>query len=94
MVIPNAIITRAPTAELAHDQKDEDSLPAYNILDPILIDIIENNKSKEQLVNQGADPTILEQVFKAIKNSEYKRQQSPPGVKINKELLGVIGDIL
>jgi NAD+ synthase (glutamine-hydrolysing) len=88
MVIPNAIISRAPTAELAHDQKDEDSLPAYNLLDPILIDIIENNKSKEQLVNQGFDPIILEQVFKAIKNSEYKRQQSPPGVKINKRAFG------
>ena len=88
MVIPNAIISRAPTAELAHDQKDEDSLPAYDILDPILIDIIENNKSKEQLVNQGFNPLILEQVFKAIKNSEYKRQQSPPGVKINKRAFG------
>ena len=88
MAIPNAIISRAPTAELAHDQKDEDSLPAYDILDPILIDIIENNKSKEQLVNQGHDPIILEQVFKSIKNSEYKRQQSPPGVKINKRAFG------
>ena len=82
-VIPERIITKAPSAELAPDQKDSDSLPEYNILDRIIEDHIENNLDKHDLLKKY-DLELVQQVIKLVKNSEFKRKQSPPGVKLSK----------
>ncbi len=80
--IPTRIITKAPSAELAPNQKDSDSLPEYDILDKILYQYIEQDRSKEQLCKQF-DSALVNKVLNLIKNSEFKRKQSAPGVKIS-----------
>ena len=81
-VIPERVITRAPSAELAPNQKDEDSLPPYNILDAILAGYVEQDCSVEQLVAQGYDEQIVRRVIKLVDINEYKRHQSAIGPKI------------
>jgi NAD+ synthase (glutamine-hydrolysing) len=87
-VIPERVITRAPSAELAPDQKDEDSLPPYPVLDGILHAFIEMRHSVEQMVDQGYDREIVEQVVKLVIRNEYKRRQAAPGVKITERAFG------
>jgi NAD+ synthase (glutamine-hydrolysing) len=82
VVIPPSIIERPPSAELRLDQKDSDSLPPYDILDPILTDYVENDMGIASLVAKGYDEAIVRRVVHAVELSEYKRRQSPPGVKI------------
>jgi len=82
-IIPKRIITKAPSAELAPDQKDSDSLPEYSILDRIIEDHIENNLDKHDLLKKY-DLELVQQVIKLVKNSEFKRKQSAPGVKLSK----------
>ncbi len=86
-IIPTRIIERAPSAELDENQFDEDSLPAYELLDKILYLFIEESKSSEDIILKGYDKDVVKKVALLIKNSEYKRFQSPPGVKINKRSL-------
>ena len=81
-VIPKAAITRAPTAELARNQKDSDSLPPYPILDEIIRRYIELNQPINKIVAAGFSRATVIKVVKMIKNSEYKRRQAPPGIKI------------
>ena len=81
-VIPSSIIERPPSAELRPDQKDTDSLPPYEILDPILEDYVENDMGIDSLIAKGYDPAIATRVVHAVELSEYKRRQSPPGIKI------------
>jgi len=80
--IPARIITKAPSAELAPNQKDSDSLPEYNILDKILYQYIEQDHSKEQLCKQF-DRALVNKILNLVKQSEFKRKQSAPGVKIS-----------
>ena len=82
VVIPPSIIERPPSAELRPDQKDSDSLPPYEVLDPILEDYVENDLGIASLVAKGYDEAIVRRVVHAVELSEYKRRQSPPGVKI------------
>jgi NAD+ synthase (glutamine-hydrolysing) len=82
MVMPQSIIERPPSAELRPDQKDSDSLPPYEVLDPILEDYVENDMGIDGLVAKGYDEAIVRRVVNAVELSEYKRRQSPPGVKI------------
>jgi len=82
VVIPPSIIERPPSAELRADQKDSDSLPPYEVLDPILEDYVENDMGIDGLVAKGYDEAIVRRVVHAVELSEYKRRQSPPGVKI------------
>ncbi len=82
LVIPPSIIERPPSAELRPDQKDSDSLPPYEVLDPILEDYVENDMGIDGLVAKGYDEAIVRRVVHAVELSEYKRRQSPPGVKI------------
>lgn len=82
LVIPPSIIERPPSAELRADQKDTDSLPPYDVLDPILADYVENDLGIEGLIAKGYDEAIVRRVVHAVELSEYKRRQSPPGVKI------------
>ena len=87
-VIPQRIIDRPPSAELRPDQKDEDSLPPYDILDAILARYMEEDASVEQLLAEGFDPAHVERVTKLIKISEYKRRQAPIGIRITHRSFG------
>jgi NAD+ synthase (glutamine-hydrolysing) len=82
VVIPPSIIDRPPSAELRPDQKDTDSLPPYEVLDPILEDYVENDMGIDSLIAKGYDEVIVRRVVHLVEISEYKRRQSPPGVKI------------
>ena len=87
-VIPERIITRAPSAELAPDQVDEDSLPPYEILDPILEKFVELDFTLEEIVDEGFDEEVVRRVIHMVLRNEYKRRQSPPGVKITSRAYG------
>lgn len=87
-IIPERVIERPPTAELAPDQKDEDSLPAYPVLDDILERYIELDQSRRQIVEVGYDPAVVDRVLGLVEQNEYKRRQAPPGVKITSRAFG------
>ncbi len=82
IIIPERVLSRAPSAELAQDQKDQDSLPPYEELDRILEQYIENNKSPEELIAAGEDAAIVQKIIRLIHFNEYKRRQSAPGIKV------------
>ncbi|MDD5480861.1 NAD+ synthase, partial [Rhodoferax sp.] len=86
--IPERIITRPPSAELRPDQKDQDSLPPYEVLDGILERYMENDESIEQLVAAGFDRADVERVTRLIKINEYKRRQSPVGIRVTHRSFG------
>ena len=81
-VIPDSVLTKAPSAELRFDQKDQDSLPPYEILDPILKAYVEDDLSYEEIVSSGFAEDIVKQTINLVNKSEYKRKQAPPGIKI------------
>ncbi|AFM26256.1 NAD+ synthase [Desulfomonile tiedjei] len=85
-LIPQSIIDRAPSAELRPDQKDEDSLPPYSVLDPILQEYIEQDKDPEEI--NDYDPEIVWEIVRMVDCNEYKRRQAPPGVKITPKAFG------
>jgi NAD+ synthase (glutamine-hydrolysing) len=87
-VIPKRILDRAPTAELRHNQKDEDSLPPYPILDPILKAYVEEDRSVEEIVAMGFERATVLRVVALVDHSEYKRRQAPVGIKITHRGLG------
>jgi NAD+ synthase len=82
-VIPERVIKKAPTAELRENQKDEDSLPPYETLDMILYHLIEQDWPVEKIIAEGYDRETVEKTVHMVYNAEYKRRQSPPGVKIS-----------
>lgn len=87
-VIPERVITRPPSAELRPDQKDTDSLPPYEVLDPILEFSIEADQSVASIVELGYDEDLVRRVVAMVKRNEYKRQQASPGVKITRRAFG------
>jgi len=87
-IIPKRVLTRPPTAELRPNQTDQDSLPPYEVLDPIIRGYVEEDQSLADLVAAGFDRGTVEQVVALVDRSEYKRRQSPPGVKITHRALG------
>ncbi len=87
-VIPQRVIDRPPSAELAPDQKDSDSLPPYEILDPILERFIERDQSIEEIVEAGFDRPTVERIVRMVLRNEYKRRQAPPGVRITRKGFG------
>ena len=87
-VIPKRILDRPPTAELRPNQKDEDSLPPYEILDPILQAYVEEDRSLEEIVEAGFERTTVARVMAMVDGSEYKRRQAPIGIKITHRALG------
>ena len=87
-VIPKRTLDRPPTAELRPNQKDEDSLPPYEILDPILQAYVEEDRSLEEIVEAGYDRATVARVMKMVDGSEYKRRQAPIGIKITHRALG------
>lgn len=87
-VMPERVITKPPTAELRPDQKDEDSLPPYGVLDGILHGLIENEQGVSDLIAEGRDPATVQRVWRLLNVAEYKRRQAPPGVKISLRAFG------
>jgi NAD+ synthase (glutamine-hydrolysing) len=87
-LIPRATITRAPSAELRPDQRDSDSLPDYDILDRILKGYIELDQSAAQLVAVGLPEQDVQRVIRLVDRNEYKRRQSPPGIRITSKAFG------
>jgi len=81
-IIPQNILAKAPSAELRPGQKDEDSLPPYSILDPILKAYVDENKSLEEIVQMGYKREIVKTVIEKVERSEYKRRQIPPVLRI------------
>jgi NAD+ synthase (glutamine-hydrolysing) len=88
VVIPTRVIERAPSAELRPDQKDSDSLPPYEVLDPILELFIEDDLSVDDIAARGFDRTVVGRVLDLVKRNEYKRRQAPPGVRISNRAFG------
>jgi NAD+ synthase (glutamine-hydrolysing) len=86
--IPDRVIDKPPSAELRPDQKDTDSLPPYEILDPIVEAYVEEDRSPEEIVADGGDPGFVDRVVTMIDRAEYKRRQAPPGVKITPKAFG------
>lgn len=87
-VMPDNIIVKPPTAELREDQKDSDSLPPYDVLDPILLGLVEHEKSVAQLVGEGFDHATVARIERLLHLAEYKRRQAPPGVKLGSRNFG------
>jgi NAD+ synthase (glutamine-hydrolysing) len=87
-VIPPRVIERPPSAELRHDQKDTDSLPPYEILDPILEAFIEEDLSVDQIAARGFDRKTVGRILDLVKRNEYKRRQAPPGVRVSGRAFG------
>jgi NAD+ synthase (glutamine-hydrolysing) len=87
-VIPVKVIERPPSAELRHDQKDADSLPPYEVLDPILEAFIEQDLSVDEIVARDFDRSTVGRVLDLVKRNEYKRRQAPPGVRVSRRGFG------
>jgi NAD+ synthase (glutamine-hydrolysing) len=87
-VIPERVFDRPPSAELAPDQKDEDALPPYSVLDPILERYIERDQTPEEIIAAGFDPTTVIKVARLVDRNEYKRRQAAPGVRISRRAFG------
>ena len=87
-LIPDRVRTKPPSAELREAQRDDEDLPAYDVLDAILKQVIEANASKTQLLNQGFDEDVVDDVLRRIRLNEYKRKQLPPGLKISPKAFG------
>jgi NAD+ synthase (glutamine-hydrolysing) len=88
VVIPERVLTRPPSAELRPDQTDQDSLPPYDVLDVILQRYIEEDQSVESIVALGYPEEIVQRVTRLVDRNEYKRRQSPPGVRISTRAFG------
>ena len=87
-IIPISVINKPPSAELRPDQKDSDTLPDYSILDPILSLYIENDMCLDDIVNEGFNRSTVSEIIKLVDSNEYKRRQSPPGIKITSKNFG------
>jgi NAD+ synthase (glutamine-hydrolysing) len=87
-VIPPNIISKAPSAELRPEQKDTDSLPPYDLLDPVLTAYVEEDKSVEQIIGSGFEESVVKRAARLVDTSEYKRRQAPPGIKITPRAFG------
>ncbi len=87
-IIPNTVINKEPSAELRADQRDIDTLPPYNVLDPILGAYVEEDRSAEQIIDMGFAEEVVKRAVRLVDGSEYKRRQSPPGIKITPRAFG------
>lgn len=88
VIIPERVLWKEPSAELREDQRDSDSLPPYPVLDPVLKAYVEDDMSFEEILQQGCDSECAEKVIRMVDRSEYKRRQSPPGIKITHRAFG------
>ncbi len=87
-LIPSTVLDKVPSAELRPEQKDTDSLPPYDLLDPVLTAYVEEDRSVEQIVAMGIDEEVVKRAARLVDTSEYKRRQAPPGIKITPRAFG------
>jgi NAD+ synthase (glutamine-hydrolysing) len=87
-LVPPELFTRPPSAELRDDQRDEDSLPPYEILDAILEGYVEHDLDREQLIARGLPADDVDRIIRLVDLAEYKRRQQPPGIKITTRAFG------
>ncbi len=87
-VIPDHVITKPPSAELRPDQRDDQSLPPYEVLDPIIAAYVEDDLTASEIIEAGHDPDLVARVTRLVDLAEYKRRQSPPGVRIGRKAFG------
>ena len=87
-VIPNAVIERPPSAELRENQKDQDSLPPYDVLDAILLRYVDQEQSREEIIAAGFDAATVDKVVRLVRISEWKRHQAAPGPKVSRRAFG------
>jgi NAD+ synthase (glutamine-hydrolysing) len=87
-LIPDAILDKAPSAELRPDQRDDQSLPPYEILDPVIDALVAHDRSVAEVIGVGYDPAVVTRVARLVDGAEYKRRQSPPGVRITAKAFG------
>jgi len=87
-VIPPNVLTKPPSAELRPDQRDDQSLPPYEVLDPVLLAYVEGDLTAGELVEAGHDPDVVRQVVRLVDLAEYKRRQNPPGVRVTPKAFG------
>jgi NAD+ synthase (glutamine-hydrolysing) len=88
-IIPPSTLTKPPSAELRPGQLDTDSLPPYEILDPIVAAYVEQHRDAEAIAQMGFDPAVVADVIRRIDGSEYKRRQAAPGIRISSKAFGV-----
>jgi len=87
-IIPSHVLTKAPSAELRPDQRDDQSLPPYEVLDPLLIELVENDKTAFDLINAGHDEAIVKRIARLVDIAEFKRRQNPPGPRVTSKAFG------
>jgi NAD+ synthase (glutamine-hydrolysing) len=87
-LVPESVLTKPPSAELRPDQRDDQSLPPYDVLDPILEAYVEDDRTRAELVGMGFDPALVERVTRLVDLAEYKRRQTPPGVRVTPKAFG------
>src|ERR1039458_8618082 len=86
--IPDSVLDKPPSAELRPDQRDDQSLPPYEVLDPVLFLYVEEDATAEEIIALGHDRALVTRITRLVDRSEYKRRQMPPGVRITKKALG------
>ncbi|MGH9056118.1 MAG: NAD+ synthase [Acidimicrobiales bacterium] len=87
-VVPAAVLTKPPSAELRPDQRDDQSLPPYEVLDSVLHDYVEGDLTSKEIVDAGVDPELVRRVVGLVDTAEYKRRQTPPGVRVTAKAFG------
>ena len=87
-LVPASVLDRAPSAELRPDQRDEDSLPPYDLLDRVLEAYVERDQGRDALIAQGLDAELVDEVIRMVDRAEYKRRQAPPGIRISSKAFG------
>jgi NAD+ synthase (glutamine-hydrolysing) len=87
-LVPTSVLERPPSAELRYEQRDDESLPPYEVLDQILEGYIEEDLDAAELVNRGLPAAEVERVIRMVDRAEYKRRQAPPGIKISTKAFG------
>ena len=88
-IIPRNILTKPPSAELRHDQKDSDSLPEYDQLDAVLKEYIENRKGPREIISMGFDEALVRRTLRLVNTNEYKRHQTPPILRVSSKAFGM-----
>jgi len=87
-LIPSHVLTKAPSAELRPDQRDDQSLPPYEVLDPMLIELVENDKTASDLIDAGHDAEIVTRIARLVDIAEFKRRQNPIGARVSRKAFG------
>jgi NAD+ synthase (glutamine-hydrolysing) len=87
-LVPESVISKPPSAELRPDQRDDQSLPPYDVLDPVLEAYVEDDRTRAELVGMGFDADVVERVTQLVDTAEYKRRQTPPGVRVTPKAFG------